>query len=188
MPDVNDVRGKVSSTNQYCLSGEEHYEAYKEMFGAENVEWTSRDTLSYADRLRIQTWEYPPIDELYIQYKDVYQNELYYNQVTGDIHWPIDDGFVEYPDSVTLSIGTIIDRYGSDYGRFASPIGVPYKNRALAPGTEMKPYSVFEIVKPLEVQSGKIAPWFNQPGGGVQYVLPDIIDELIDAGILRRLQ
>lgn len=51
---------------QYCLSGEEHFEAYIEMFGAENVEWTSRDTLSSADRLRIQDWAYPPTDELYL--------------------------------------------------------------------------------------------------------------------------
>ena len=33
------------NSNRYSLSGEEHYEAYKEMFGAENVEWTSSETL-----------------------------------------------------------------------------------------------------------------------------------------------
>ena len=32
----------------------EYFEAYKEMFGAEDVERTSRDTLSSADRLGIQ--------------------------------------------------------------------------------------------------------------------------------------
>lgn len=57
--------GRPTNPNRYCLSGEEHFEAYKEMFGAENVEWTSRDTLSSADRLRIQDWAYPPTDELY---------------------------------------------------------------------------------------------------------------------------
>ena len=182
--------GTPSNSNRYCLSGEEHYEAYKVMFGAENVEWTSRDTLSSADRLRIQDWAYPPTDELYLKYKNVYQNDLYFNQATGDIRWPIDDGFAEYPETITLQPGTIIDRYGSDYGTFTSPQGIPYANRALAPGTELKPYSVFEVVKPIEVQAGKIAPWFNQPGGGVQYVLPDTVDELLDpnVGVLRRLQ
>ena len=187
----NSVKGGTpTNSNRYCLSGEEHYEAYKEMFGAENVEWTSRDTLSSADRLRIQDWAYPPTDELYLKYKDVYQNDLYFNQATGDIRWPIDDGFAEYPETITLQPGTIIDRYGSDYGTFTSPQGIPYANRALAPGTELKPYSVFEVVKPIEVQAGKIAPWFNQPGGGVQYMLPDMVDELLDpdVGVLRRLQ
>ena len=123
-----------ANSNRYCLSGEEHYEAYKEMFGAENVEWTSRDTLSSTDRLRIRDWAYPPTDELYLKYKNVYQNDLYFNQATGDIRWPINDGFAEYPETITLQPGTIIDRYGSDFGTFTSPQGVPYANRALAPG------------------------------------------------------
>ena len=43
------------------------------MFGADNVEWISRDTLSYADRLRIQNWgDNAPIDEIYIKYKDIF--------------------------------------------------------------------------------------------------------------------
>ncbi|AQR94243.1 hypothetical protein [Clostridium saccharoperbutylacetonicum] len=29
--------------NKYCLSGEEHYESLKDLFGAENVEWISKD-------------------------------------------------------------------------------------------------------------------------------------------------
>ena len=32
-------------------------------------------------------------------------------------------------------------------------------------------YSVFEVVKPIEVKSGVVAPWFNQQGGGIQYQL-----------------
>lgn len=37
----NSEGGSPTNSNRYCLSVEEHYEAYKEMFGAENVEWTS---------------------------------------------------------------------------------------------------------------------------------------------------
>ena len=36
-------------------------------------------------------------------------------------------------------------------------------------GTDKKPYTVFEVVKPVEVQAGKIAPWFGEKGGGIQY-------------------
>ena len=42
-----------------------------------------------------------------------------------------------------------IDRYGNDTGFFASPEGTSYEMRALAPGTDMKPYSIFEVVEPL---------------------------------------
>ena len=81
-----------------------------------------------------------------------------------------------------------IDRYGSDFGLFTSPEGIPYEMRAVAPGTDLKPYSVFEVIKPMKVKAGEIAPWFNEPGGDIQYLLPDIIDELLDAGIIRRVK
>jgi hypothetical protein len=47
----------------------------------------------------------------------------------------------------TLKPGTRIDRYGYDSGTFVSPEGTPYANRALEPGTETKPYNVYEVVK-----------------------------------------
>lgn len=172
----------------YSLSGEEHFKAYKEMFGTDNVEWVSRESLSSADRLRVQNWgDNLPSDSMYIKYKNVYQNELYYNQATGEINWPIDNGFAEYPTDLRLEVGSRIDRYGSDYGTFTSPLGISYEKRALAPGTELKPYSEFEVLKTIDVKAGKIAPWFNQRGGGIQYVMPDTIDELIDAVYLRRI-
>lgn len=31
----------------------------------------------------------------------------------------------------TLPAGTIIDRYGNKYGKYTSPVGVPYEQRAL---------------------------------------------------------
>ena len=46
-------------------------------------------------------------------------------------------------------------------------------------------YSVFEVVKPIEVKSGVVAPWFNQQGGGIQYQLPKTVDELLDDEIIR---
>ena len=42
--------------------------------------------------------------------------------------------------------------------------------------------------KLIHTVAGEIAPWFNETGGGIQYVLPDIIDELLDAGIIRRVK
>ena len=60
--------------------------------------------------------------------------------------------------------------------------------RAVAPGTEMLQYSVFEVVKPLQVTSGEILPWFDEIGGGIQYLLPETIDDLLEAGIIRRIK
>ena len=140
------------------------------------------------DRVKLQDWAYPPEANLYKNYKSVFDNHKYYNQKTGSINWPQHDGFDGVPKNVILEPGTKIDRYGSDYGTFTSPEGIPYEQRAVAPGTDLKPYSVFEIVEPLEVKAGKVAPWFNEPGGGIQYLLPNSVDKLLDDNIIRRIE
>lgn len=178
-----------SNANQYCLSGEEHYEAYKEMYGAENVEWTSRDTLSNYDRLRIQNWVEPPSDTLYLKYKDVFQNDLYYNQYSGQINWPTNRGFVADPIPEILLPGTRVDRYGYNKGTFVAPEGTPYTERALPPGTDdIKPYKVFEVAKPVEVQAGNIRPWFGERVGGIQWEFDKSIAELINDGTLKEIK
>lgn len=82
----------------------------------------------------------------------------------------------------------MIDRYGYDGGTFVSPKGIPYTERSLPLGTDKKPYTVFEVVKPIEVQAGKIAPWFGEKGGGIQYEFSQKISELLEQGILRKVQ
>ena len=145
-------------------------------------------TISQTDRAKTEQWTYTPSDEQYLRYKGVYDNPKYYNQETGAIIWPENNGFVGNPKTEILQPGTRIDRYGSDFGSFVSPEGTPYHMRAAAPGTYMKQYSVFEVTKPLQVTSGKISPWFDELGGGVQYLLPETIDDLLEAGIIRRIR
>lgn len=188
--------GAPTNTNQYCLSGEEHFEAYKEMFGAENVEWTSRDTLSSADRLRIQDWAYPPTDELYLKYKDVYQNDLYFNQATGKVNWPNYDGFV--PESInyeTLREGTQFVRIGEPSGEFLGTTTDSFGKRSLAPFSDPSitstPVNYYELLDDTEFLTGDIAPWFDFEGGGKQFLVykPDgtkyTVQELLDADILK---
>ena len=43
------------------------------------------------------------------------------------------------------------------------------------------------MIKPIEVQAGKIAPWFNEPGGGIQYELSISVKKLIEDGFIRRV-
>ena len=49
-------------------------------------------TISEADRIKINNWINTPSDELYIKYKDVFDNPKYYNQETGEIYWPGQNG------------------------------------------------------------------------------------------------
>ena len=175
---VSDIAGRVeggSSSNQYCLSGEDHYQAYKEMFGEENVEWVTRDSLSSADRIRIQNWKHKPSDELYIKYKSVYQNDLYFDQATGETLYPPEAGFLngkyEYK---TIQANTVIDRIGGD-GKYFSPEGTSYGNRALPPYMSNQEPIKYKVLKDFDVKSGTIAPWFDEPGGGIQYFTDDLM-------------
>lgn len=54
-------------------------------------------------------------------------------------------------------------------------------------GTDKKTYTVFEVVRPVEVNAGKIVPWFGEKGGGIQYEFQQKISELIEQGILKKV-
>jgi RHS repeat-associated protein len=102
-------------------------------------------------------------------------------------YYPPDDGFAHPPIPVTLPPGTRLDRYGGPHGRFVSPEGVPTPMRALPYDADMSQYRVYEVMKPLNVQSGEIAPAFGKLGGGVQHVLPRPASELVSEGTLREV-
>jgi hypothetical protein len=105
----------------------------------------------------------------------------------GSIRWPANDGFEGVPEKVTLKPGTRIDRYGHEGGYFVSPEGTPVPQRSLAPESEVNPYHVYEVVKPIDAAGGKTAKWFDQPGGGKQYKLGKRIKELLAEGSIKEV-
>jgi len=150
--------------------------------------------ISTADKVKISNWKYPPNEEVYLANKNTFDNPNYFDQTTGEIKWlgmngdPNVDGFLNgISRNESLQPGMLIDRYGNPSGKFTSPQGIPFENRALSPTTDMNNYHTYEIIKPVEVQSGEIAPWFDQPGGGIQYRFNDTIQNLINNGILREV-
>lgn len=99
--------------------------------------------------------------------------------------YPEHAGFAGAVSRRFLMPGQTIDRYGgSGYSRFFSPQGTPSWARSLPPGTAAQPLRTFRVVKPFEVQSGTVAPWFNQPGGGVQHASPVKLEVLLKHGVI----
>ncbi|AVV37458.1 hypothetical protein C9381_09775 [Pantoea vagans] len=96
-----------------------------------------------------------------------------YRNESGDWNWPAKLGFAEEPVKATLPVGTRLDRYGEPSGSFLAPKGTPYEQRALAPGAGAEKYYEYEVIKPLPVIQGKIAPAFGEAGGGIQ-ILPNM--------------
>jgi hypothetical protein len=104
-----------------------------------------------------------------------------YHNASGWIY-PPDNGYVVVGDiplewTETLLPGEDIDRYGGVYGSFLAPAGTPYAERAIPPFSLVSTpaadcdYHDYQVLKPFDVDSGPIAAWFAQPGGGLQFQL-----------------
>ncbi|KAH6884389.1 hypothetical protein B0T10DRAFT_517733 [Thelonectria olida] len=126
--------------------------------------------------------------------------------------WTDDKGAFKYPPqngfqldatgkaingTMVLQVGTLVDRFGSEYGSYVSAANAPYSQRALPPSNlDTNPdtpdfpynYHIYRVVKPLTVVGGPIAPWFGQPGLGAQFYTGDVgnIMKLLADGILQR--
>ncbi|WP_349291257.1 glycohydrolase toxin TNT-related protein [Citrobacter amalonaticus] len=103
--------------------------------------------------------------------------------------WPPNDGAFGIVENVTLEPGMEIDRYGYPRGKYLSPVNTPYSMRALPPGTNESPYSVYKVMKPIEnVSKSKIAPWFGEMGMGTQYKLDNSVQSYLDSGHLKKVR
>ncbi len=110
-----------------------------------------------------------------------------YYKADGRPNWSENNGFAGEPTNTVLEPGTRVDRYGGVNGSFVSPEGTPYTQRSLPAGYDKLPYHIYEVVESIEVQSGKIAPWFGEEGGGIQHLFYKSIEELLKQGILKEV-
>jgi len=103
-------------------------------------------------------------------------------------YFPPNNGFLGSTTKGALQSGQIIDRYGgSDISRFFSPSGTPVAMRALPPGVADQPIRKFEVLKSFGVESGQVAPAFNQIGLGTQFRTNMQLGDLLDQGFLREV-
>ncbi|MGK5059464.1 glycohydrolase toxin TNT-related protein [Janthinobacterium sp. LB2P49] len=108
-----------------------------------------------------------------------------YGRFAADPGWPANRGFNDIPTKFSILPMTNIDRFGYPGGTFVSPQGVKFSHRALPQSYQNgKPYHVYQVLKPIQVDAGLAAPWFNQVGMGMQYELPLPVDDLIKNGSL----
>ena len=157
-----------------------------------------------SDRVKLRNWSYPPEPEFYLKNKNVYDNPDYFNQLTGDTIYPgtpesslgrVDgsihkDGFLngKYKESVILP-GTRINRIGSTpTGRYFSPEGATFGEKALPPFMKLQPNSDYIVLKEIPTKEGLVAPWFDEPGMGIQYYTYLTIDELEKGNFLLKLK
>ena len=125
----------------------------------------------------------------------VAQQRQWYDPKTGELLWPntqttgYPDGFSAMPVKETLPVGTRIDRYSAkvgemDAGNFLSPAGTSFESRALPWNQATQNYSVYEVIRPLPVDSGTAIPWFGSTGGATQYKTGISVGVLIRGGYI----
>lgn len=134
-----------------------------------------------------------------------------YRSATGWI-FPPDDGFARNSQGqllrfrLTLFPTQYIDRFGNEFGRFLGAGGTWFIERSLPPDSLNTPaddpahvcnYHLYRVLKSFDVDGGPAAPWFEQPGGGLQYAInpaylpagatAPFIPWLVDHGFLKRV-
>ncbi len=145
--------------------------------------------VSDTDKAKIDNWgSNRPDDLVYLQYKSVYDNPMFYDQKTGEAHYPGNNGFWGDSFDHTLSEGIRIECYGNEYGTYAGFENTPYTGYSLAPGSIYDTYSVYEVIKPVNVKCGAAYPWFGEKGGATQLILPMPVKDLVSEGYLVKVK
>jgi hypothetical protein len=85
---------------------------------------------------------------------------------------------------IELEPGMEIDRYGDGDGNLVYAAGTPFSERSLVPDWIDRPYHVYRVRQPVQALTGAAIPWFDQPGGGTAFLLPDAVSELVAHGHL----
>jgi RHS repeat-associated protein len=104
--------------------------------------------------------------------------------LTPEGPYPGNMGFLGEPETTVLQEGTLIDRYGSETGKFVSPAGTPREMRSLAPWSSSE-LSTYKVVRPITVKAGPVQPWFGHPGMGMQYQLQQSVRDLVNSEALK---
>lgn len=91
----------------------------------------------------------------------------------GTDWWPPNNGAVGKPELTNLTKGTPVDRYGGETGAYLGRPADAASARALKEPPTGDPHR-YVVDKDLPVEKAKIAPWFDEVGGGEQYRMVDL--------------
>ena len=91
-----------------------------------------------------------------------------------------------------LQPGDLLDAMEPETAHHLYPLGTPFEQRSLPPSFAGGPFFAYEVVRSFDgdhpgVLEGRVAPWFEQPGGGAQVVLDRPLRFYLDTGYLVRL-
>ena len=93
--------------------------------------------------------------------------------------WPDQGGFLAgYSTTEIAKPGQVFSRIGKINGTYAAPKGTTLSQRGLPSSYIDKTETLWKVEKSFKYQAGIAAPWKDASGGGIQYKLPDTIENL----------
>jgi hypothetical protein len=108
--------------------------------------------------------------------------------VTAD--YPPNDGKMEgYSIDATIDAGTELDRYGGTGpdSRYLSVSGTDPAKRSLPRSTNLNLRDVYYVQNSFKANISIAAPYYGQPGGGIQIITYDTIEKLVKDGYLKKI-
>jgi hypothetical protein len=81
----------------------------------------------------------------------------------------------------------MIDRFGSEFGTFFSPRGESLRSRVVPYVGRQMDYRVYRVVKPVAIESCKVALWFDESEGAVQVQTADPASKFVASGIIEQV-
>lgn len=116
---------------------------------------------------------------------NIYKNGEYAGNTNNEVRaivkpepYPPDDGFLGgYSETTTIRPGTVINRYGGEYGKYFSNTSGTPENLALPPANDGALIQ-YRVIKSFPVRGGIAAPYYGKPGLGVQFLSPKSIEWL----------
>jgi hypothetical protein len=94
-------------------------------------------------------------------------------QIKGSFY-PPNSGFLGAPQRMKLPVGLVLDRVGDAGGRYLSPAGTPFEDRALPPWQVNDSRTGYVVTRDgVYADVGVAAPWgnFGSRGGAIQIKL-----------------
>jgi hypothetical protein len=103
--------------------------------------------------------------------------------------WPEDGGFLGgFSIPITAQEGTVLSRIGRLSGSYVAPLGTTMSQRGLPSSDPNKTETLWEVAKPFSMRAGISAAWKDSTGVGIQYLLPDSVDNLWKNGYIYQAQ
>ncbi len=133
------------------------------------------------------------VGNLYL-HRDAFRDELPPEAKRHIDEWPIQPmgGDIEltlYKGKrlVTLPPGTELDRYGDPSGNTLYTAGTEFPYRSHHADQAQDEYHVYRLRYAVRALTGTAVPWFDQPGGGVAFLLERSVADLLADGVLEEI-